>query len=267
MELFDVAANAKVADIAKVPEDFRFFYKQDGENGFVLDQENPINKSALSIFTGLKTALTRARGDLKKAEGQKVDLTALNEFGTTPDEIAAKFKTVKEGLEGQIKNVNVGKIKEGIEQEWKPKLETSERKNKVLQEQLYNVLVNGETLRALSGHTDSPELAIPFIQKQVKVLEVEGELQVVVVDSNGETRYSGTNPMSIADLVKEMKANTKYGRLFNSEAGAGGGGTKPGTTKMSAAQAAAAAAQGRTENLSSLQKISAGLKQAGHKVA
>lgn len=254
MELYDPTANATVADIATVPADFRFMYKA-GENGqHTLDAENPAVKSSMAIFGSLKGALTKARNDLKGV--QKVDLSALSDYGNDPASIAAKFKEKTEGLESQIKQVNIPKIKEGVEQEWKPKLQAALDRGKGLESQLYNTLVVNEATAALSAAKGEIDLLMPFVREQVRQVEIEGRMFAHVVDGKGETRYNGAGaPMTIRELIAEMKGNEKFGKLFSSDAPSGGG-TKPGAParKQNANNTAAAG------EMSSTQKIAAGLK-------
>ncbi len=266
MELFDPSAANEVTDLNTVPADFRFMYKAGEAGKHVLDAENPVVKSSLSIFSQMKNVLKTTHQKLRTAEGTKVDLTPLADYGQNPADIAAAFNAKVEELTGQIKGADPKKIAEGVENLWKPKVETANTRSTKLLGQLENVLVNGEALRSLNGQTSAPELALPFIKQQVKVVEQNGEFQVHVVDENGETRFSGTQPMSIKELVTEMKANAKYARLFDSEAPAGTG-IKPGQQRQSAAQLAAAARQNADPSkLSSTEKIRLGL-QKGQAVA
>jgi hypothetical protein len=91
-------------------------------------------------------------------------------------------------------------------------------------------MVRAEAVTALAeaGVID-PELAIPFVEKRVKVEEKDGKFTVFVTDEAGDIRYSGTTgaPMSIKEFVGEIKADQKFSPLFKSEQRSGGG-TPPG---------------------------------------
>ena len=93
-----------------------------------------------------------------------------------------------------------------------------------LKTQLHGHLVDSAAVSALKDSID-PDLALPFVKKQVKVEEVEGKFQVNVIDNAGDVRYSGVtgDRMSIKELVDEMKTQGKYKPLFKSQAPAGGG--------------------------------------------
>jgi hypothetical protein len=169
------------------------------------------------------------------------------------------FNKKVEELTGQIKGADPKKIEEGVLKTMTPKLDAANKRGDALHTQLKNVLVNGDSIRALTGETDQPELVLPFITTQVKVVEQDGNFQVHVVDENGETRFSGTQPMTIKQLVAEMKTNAKYARLFNSEAPAGTGGK--GQHQQQRNAAAAAGVGGGNQTLSSTAKIAQGLKK------
>jgi hypothetical protein len=257
---FDFAQNTKVADINKIPNDFRGLYKQDGET-FVLDSENGGVKSAISAITGLNQALRAARAEVKnKVAGP--DMTPLKEFGATPEEIANKFKETVTGLQEQIKGVNVGKIKEDLATEWTGKLTAEQKKAQLLEQHLYNELVESRATAAIAGEKGDVELLLPFVRKSIKAsVTSDGKYNVQVVDAAGDVRYSGVtgSPMSIKELVTEMKGNDKYGKLFSSEAPSGSG-TTPGATSRK--PAATNPARDRAE-MSPTEKIAAGLKKGG----
>jgi hypothetical protein len=95
-------------------------------------------------------------------------------------------------------------------------------------------LVDNEATAALVREKGSAELLLPIVRQAVKVAEQDGKFGVYVVDGTGDRRYSGVTgePMSIAELVVEMKADKRFARAFDAEAPAGGG-MAPGSGKTS----------------------------------
>jgi hypothetical protein len=259
---FDFAKNTSVTDVNTIPSDFRGLYKQDGDK-YVLDNEHVGVKSAVSAITGLNNALRAARAEAKnKTTGP--DLTPLKEWGDTPEAILAKFNETKTGLEGQIKGVNIEKIKEDLAKEHSGTHTKLTKRAEALQGQLHKLLVSGEATTAISGLKGDVELLMPFVAQQVKVAESkDGEFLVHVVDQAGDIRYSGVTgaPMSIKELVAEMKANERYGKLFASEAANGGGADAGASNKAPNAAQRQAAAKG---DMSAMDKIRAGLTKKGN---
>ena len=229
---FDFAQNTSVADLNKVPTDFRGLYTEKTEGDkktYVLDSENPGVKSAVAAITGLNNALKSARAEAKQ-KGTQVDLTPLSEYGTDPAAIAAKVKETIEALQGQIKGVDVNKIKADLEKPWGEKLSKAEQKAKAAEASFHARVVVGDAKAAIASHKGDVDLLLPFVLQSCKVVtKDDGSLDVVVVDEQGSVRYSGVTgqPMTPAERVAEMKSNEKFGKLFQSEAPRGGG-TVPG---------------------------------------
>lgn len=237
-----------------VPEDFRGLYKE-GDEGYVLNTEDPGVKSAVSAITGLNKALVAARGEARDAKKSRVDLSPLRDFGETPEEIAEAVKgKIEEAGKSKNDDVNrqVDKIKQELAQAHVQEKEGYEKRIEALRGQLYSHLVESNAVKALSeaGAID-PDLILPMLKQHVLVSEEDGEFRVSVVDDSGDPRYSGATggPMTIKELVAEMKANEKYGPLFKSESRQGGG-AEPNQRRTTARQ---------QQEMSATDKIAAGL--------
>lgn len=254
----------KVESLEKVPTDFHGLYKK-ADDGFVLDAESPSVKSAVAAITRLNTALKASRAEAKAKKS--VDLTPLAEFGDSPEAISINFKQKLE--EAQIAAKATGnqdlarqieKIKADLGKTHGLELQTREKRIEALTGQLYQRMVRNEALTALAGAgVIDPDLALPFIEKQVKVEEKDGQFSVTVRDEAGDVRYSGATgqQLTIRELVEGMKADKKYGPLFKSEA-ASGPGTPPGSPSRSTSTKKV------PTEMSSVEKISAGLRKGQH---
>lgn len=239
MPLFDPTANAKVADLAAVAGDFQWMYAKGDDGSYAYKAEDPAVKAATSVISGLKSSLNKARLELDAAKKTVIDLAPLKDFGATPDEIATNFLEQKTKLEGQIKSVNVGQIREGITKELQPKIDAATLKANNYGNQLYRMLVVAEATTAIAAEGGTAELLLPFVQQQVKVVEdAAGVLAARVVDAQGNVRFSGAAEMTIADLIKEFKANERLGGAFASSAPRGTG-MKPGSQERTAATTSA----------------------------
>lgn len=256
---FDFSKNTQVDSIDKVPEDFRGLYKEvDGK--YALNSEDAGVKSSVAAITKLNNSLKAARAEAAGFKGKAVDLSTLSEFGATPEEIAAAVKNKITELEaggGKDAKTNLEKIKSEMAKAHAADLSGRDTKIKVLTDQIYKHVVESAATSAIAELKGVPDLLMPFVTKQVKVIEVDGQQIPRVVDDAGDIRYSGVTgePMTIKELVADMKKNDKYGRLFESEA-ASGAGTKSG---QKAVQQTKAGAQG--QELTATQKIAAGLSR------
>jgi len=262
---FNFNDNSVVESIDKVPQDFRGLYVEGDDGKFKLDTTDPKVKSAVSAITGLNKALVASRAEARDAKGKVIDLSALSEFGDTPDAILEgvntkidEIKKASKGKGAEDLERQVTKIKEELAKSHAVELEKAVKRGDALQGQLYTLLVQNEATMALAeAKAIDPDLARPFIEKQVKVTEENGKFEVHVIDEAGDPRYSGTTGtyMSIKELVAEMKAKEKFAPLFKSETQSGGGGDPH---KASGGVRRGGEQQG---DKSSIDKISSGLEK------
>jgi len=249
-----------VESIESVPQDFRGLYaEQDGKH--VLRTDDDAVKAAVSAITGLNRSLKAARGEVKTLKTNKVDLSPLSEYGDSPDTILERFnETLADATKGNKTKEEfarqIEKVKGDLGSEYASKIEAANQRAEALQGQLHSILVTGEAKSALAdaGAIDA-ELALPFLERQVKVAEEDGKFQVLVVDSAGDPRYSGVTgaPMSLKELVAEMKGQDKFGPLFKSGAGQGGGTPADGARRAPQRQVAEG-------DMTPKQKIAAGIE-------
>jgi hypothetical protein len=225
--------NPSVDSIDDVPSDFRALYEE-GEGGKHVLKSDEFSKNAISAISGLSNALTASRAEARdlKTKSKGIDLSPLSEYGDSPESIAEKFaealteagkgKKSAEDIERQVT-----KIKADLATDYETKLLKATERGDGFKGQLYTHLVTSEAMTALAeAGSIKAELALPFVAGQVKVSESEdGQFGVHVVDKAGDLRYSGSTsaPMSVKELVAEMKADKEFAPLWKSEAREGGG--------------------------------------------
>lgn len=258
---FNFSENLVVDSLEKVPGDFRGLYKE-ADGKFKLAGDDPAVGSAVKAIVGLNRALVASRAEAKDAKGKTIDLTPLADYGDTPEKIAEGVrarieeatKTAK-GKVGEDAAVQIKAAQEAMAAAHAKELTKHTERNGALTGQLYKMMVNAEGTAALAtANALNPALVMPFIERQVKVVEENGQLAVRVINAKGEDRFSGTtgNHMTIKELVDEMRSDEQYQPLFKSDAASGGG---RGTTHVPGR-----GPTGGTER-TSIQKISAGLSK------
>lgn len=223
----DFDLNAPQESIDKVPEQFRPIFAQGEDGKFKVD---PKFTGVASAIVGFNKSNQALREELK---GKKsVDLSPLAEFGNDPATIKANFdaRVAELVAKGGDAAKAVERVRSEMSAAHKAALDAANANGSRYQNLLHTHLVRSEALAAISAEKGVAELLMPFIQNQVKVTEVDGRFSVVVLDDKGEPRYSGLTgaPMTLAELVKGMKADPKFGRLFESDQQGGGGGMQPG---------------------------------------
>ena len=212
-----------VDSVDKVPEQFRPLYaREPADDGkFAVD---PNFKPVAEALLGFDKSNKQLRQEIKT---KAVDLSPLAEYGESPAEIAEAVKAAVEAA-GSHKDQDVNKAvesaKAAMAQANAKEIEKHNQRNQALQNQLYGLMVENSATAAVAELKGVPELLMPFIKQQVKVQEEDGQFRVFVVDEQGETRYGATgSPMTIRELVAEMKGNERFGRLFESDQPGGGG--------------------------------------------
>lgn len=262
--MFSFADNATVSGIEVVPEGFRVFYEEADDGKFKLS-DSSMAKAAISSISSLDKSLTDSRKEARdhKAKLGTMDLSPLSEYGESSEEILAGVNARIEELQGKVKGgkdakVNLDKVREEMNKAHAVDLESKDKRITALSKLLHKELVVNAAMAAIVEAKGNSELLLPFVEKQAQVIEEDGKVSVVVTDSSGDRRFSGTTgaTMTIVELVLEMKGQEKYGALFSSDAPKGGG-TPPGGPRGGPKPGG--------EKLSPKDKISAGLAARGVK--
>lgn len=254
---FDFSKNQEVTKIDDVPADFRPLYKEkEDKSGFILDAADPRVKTTVSLVTGLNVALKAARSDAKT----KIDLTLLKDFGDSPEAIKAKVDDIVAKLQEQVKGVNVEKIRKEIEQEGKKKIDELTAQLSSQDGEFKEEFVNQRAAKAIADEKGDTELLLPIVAAHTEARRINGKYTVLVVDADKEIRYSGAtgHPMSIKELVAEIKQDKRYGKLFESDKRGGGGAAPGGASNPSQIRQVQ---QKRAGGVDAVSKISAGLRR------
>jgi hypothetical protein len=260
---FNFNKSLTVDNLDAVPESYRGMYVAH-EGKFKLDTEDPRVKGAVAAVLGLNTALASARAEIDAHRRNKVDLTPLAEYGETPEAIvtnfnarlteAAKVKDAKDLIEKAVANAK--KEYDAVHAVEKKKLED---RAQGLTDQLYARIVTSDATAALAeAKALAPEILLPHVASMVRVEDKDGQLVARVLDpATKEARFSGVTgqPMTIKELVAELKGNERYKTQFQSETPRGGG-TPP---RREPTRPAA-----REHELSPTEKIASGLNKGQH---
>lgn len=225
-----MSLKAVVESIDVVPEAVRGFY-QETDGKFILQVE-PVDGYALEDVQGLKTTLGKEMTLRKKLEKDVVRfkdidpekareaLSRLEELGNLdPAKEADKIANTKfEAAKAQLLDKHKGEI------------EAREGKIGSLTKTIESLLIDANATAAIAEAKGSVELLLPHVQKHTRVREAEGGKYLVeVVDKDGNARIGNAkgDPMTISDLVQEMRRSDAFGRAFEGS-GQSGSGKQPG---------------------------------------
>lgn len=178
-----------------------------------------------TISSRVSEATKRAN---KEAEGERLKRKQWETLGKTPDEIQAiidaqaKLDEEKARKAGEFDKI-LAQVNENTAKQIKAKDEVIASKDKTL----HRYLIDSQATAAIAAAKGVPDLLLPHVQRHVRVQEKDGDHKVVVVDAAGDPRVNGKGePLTISDLVSEMKQSEIYGRAFDGS-GQSGSGTQP----------------------------------------
>lgn len=182
------------------------------------------------LFAEREAGLKANRDEaLKEAKAAKARLAAYD--GVDPEkykqlvqaaEDADRKKAAAEGdfkaLEKQLVDKYEGEIqkREGTIKQYRGALES--------------YLIDAEASRELAQHSDSPGLLLPHIRSRMQVIEQDGQFVTRIVDpATGQVRIGkgqGSSPMTLTELVEEMKTDKTFALAFRGTGSSGGGASK-----------------------------------------
>jgi len=228
---------AVISKLEDVAEGLRSAYRagtaDEGLEGkFVLAVEGT-DGWALEDVSGLKSALGRERSRADKAEGK------IKKFGDLDPEAAreamtklAEFESIDPKKEAdKLAQAKIEAAQKQLIERHNAELGTVKTKADGYLAQVRALLIDNVATAALAEQKGSVDLLLPHVQKHTRLKETDdGKFIVEVVDKDGNPRIGDSKgtPMSVNQLVAEMRQSEAYGRAFEGTA-ASGSGTRPGS--------------------------------------
>lgn len=225
-----MALKAILESLKDLPEDVAKEYKQREDGKYVLDVTS-VDGIELAEVSKLQSALSKERENSRKAneklkvfEGldpkkSREALTKVEEMANwTPEQ---KVKEQIEAVKSQMMDAH-GKEKAKLEE-----------KLNNLTSSLEDAMIISVASQELAKEKGSVRLLMPHIRQQTRLREADGRFVVEVMGEDGTPRLTGSDghPMSIAELVAEMKTQDDFTSAFEgtgaSGTGATGGGNPP----------------------------------------
>lgn len=233
-----MALKLVVDQIDDVEETMRPLYEEkDGKFHLIVE--------GIEDTSQIKRNLEAAR---RSEKAMKHQVEKWEKLGLTEEEILAlkekaekdvENKAVEKGewdkLKTQMNEKHAADIKK-----WELLTEAEKENNKKLKGKIERYLVDAKATAAITAAEGEPELLLAIVKRHIKVDEDEnGEYTTSIVNDKGEARVNGKGePLTIDELLAEMKSSEKLGRAFkasgNSGAGSAPGGGSNSTSKTPA---------------------------------
>lgn len=217
-----MALKAQVEDIESIPEGIRDHYTRDGESGpYTLSVEGS-DGWALENVGALKRSLSQAKEERREAKER------LDRIGDVPADVQERLSRLAELEKLDPEKLADEKVKaheRALVAKHQELMGHKDEEITFLASQVSKHLVYDEAMRALLEEKGSPELLLPLIEARTRVRRENGRFIAEVLDEAGNPRIGDAqgNPLSIAQLVSEMKADPRFGRAFDGTDAAGSG--------------------------------------------
>ncbi len=227
-----MALKLTVNSIDEIEEPLRALYtEKDGKYSLALeDYEDPVT---------LKKAIVTERETASKLAAKTKELDkkvkGWEQLGKSPDEIKEMIEAANKAEEEKLNRAGEWtKLKDQMNAKHQEELKAVAAKVDAKDQQIVSMrkslerhLVDAQATAAIATHKGVPDLLLPHVQKHVKVIEDGDNYFVRVVDAKGDPRVNGKgDPLSIEDLVNEMKSTDIFGRAFEGS-GQSGSGMRP----------------------------------------
>lgn len=206
-------------------------YEPMDDGGYRLRVE-PANGYELQNVGGLKSALEKERGRAEKLERQMkryadLDPDKAREALAKWEELA-QIDPAKEA--DRIAHEKVQAATKQLHEKAQNEIKAREDRITQLVSVLQETLIDREATAALAEAKGSVDLLLPHVQRYTRVREADnGRFTVEIVDGEGNARIKDSSgaPMTIKDLVAEMRNSDKFGRAFEASGQSGAGRVPP----------------------------------------
>lgn len=176
--------------------------------------------------SGLKSALQKERVQREAAEKQR---KSWDKLGKTPDEIQEMLDAQAKADEARaLEAGNFDSVKRQMNEKHAAEIAAIRASEDALRQKYKSRILDAEAVSAIAAAKGVPDLLMPIVQRFTKVDDNDN---AVVVDAKGDPRVNGKGePLTISDLVLELRASEIYGRAFDAS-GHSGSGTPPSSGK------------------------------------
>ena len=218
---------AVVEKIEDAPETARSFYKAREDGKFVLSVEES-DGYALENISGLKSALGKERSTREQLERDVVRFKDID-----PDKARealerwAEFQAIDPAKEAdRIADTKFNAAKDQLVKKHGDEIKTREDRIARLTGAVDGLTRKQQATAAIADAKGAVELLLPHVLAHTKVKETEaGDFIIEVVDAAGDVRIGNTKgePMTVKELVAEMRGSESFSRAFDGDGQSGSG--------------------------------------------
>lgn len=213
-----MALKLTIDKLDDVDESFQSLYaEKDGK--FVLQVDG------LEDTSGLRSALGKERHARSELERK---IKRWESLGKNEDEISDLIEKFEKDQQTEAERKGEwDKLRAQMNEKHAAETKKLQDTIAALRSSLEDHLIDANATSAIAAAKGIPDLLLPIIRKNIKVVEDGGKFSVAVVDGKGDLRVNGSGePMTISEMVMEMRSSEVFGRAFDGT-GSSGSGTQP----------------------------------------
>jgi len=196
-----------------------------------IDSGTTFTKEQVDALIEEKIAGLKANRDdvLREAKAAKERLRALE--GVDPEEhkrlkaAAEEAEKKKLAAEGDWKA-----MEKQLVDKYEAQLVAERTEKSGILSSMEQYLIDSAAVAELARHSDSPRLLLPHVKSVMKVVREDGQYSARVIDPvTGMVRIgkgAGSTPMTLGELIEEMKGNAEYAPAFRGTGSSGSGAAK-----------------------------------------
>lgn len=206
---------AQIKDLSEVDEKHRDLYVKNDDGTYRLDAEGVEDIAALKNALSRERELNKKKGEDGLSKAEKEELKQLREEREKAEEKKLQDEKNYQGLEQRLKEKHT------------KELTAEQERAKKATEALHKTLRENAATQAIVKHKGRVAPLLPHVVNKLAVVEENGEHKVVVLDKDGNPRYSKENPkdvMSVDDLVsQDFLNNEDFMGVFEGKGSSGSG--------------------------------------------
>lgn len=220
-----MALKAVLTSIDEAPEAIRGEYtERDGK--FILNVE-AVDGYALEDVTGLKTALGKERTRAERLEKDVVKFKDLDpERARSALLELEELKKIDPASEAdKIANTKFEAAKSQLLEKHSGELVSRDDRIGFLSGTVDELVRKQRATAVIAGAKGSVDLLLPHVLANTRTVERDGKFTVDVIDASGNVRIGDAkgNPMTLENLIAEMRQSSVYAPAFEGDGQTGGG--------------------------------------------
>lgn len=197
----------------------------------------PVDGYALEDITGLKTTLGKKQTELDKLKADVVKYKDIDpeRARAALEELEELKKIDPEKEADKLANAKLEAAKSQLLKKHDEEKSGLQEKAEKYRAKIDKLLRDSVAVAAIAEHKGAVKLLLPHVRNSTRVVEDGDDFRVEVIDAEGNVRIGDSkgSPMTIAELVLEMRDSEEYGRAFEGE-GRSGTGKGPGNGRGAA---------------------------------